>query len=670
MRGQGCDRDRHERPARYDGIRHGAPGGTRALLHAVVDGHYDGSWAWEPASGTLWCSDTLLAAIGESPESFTPHYDTFREMLAAEDRERVEDELRSHVIAGRDYRIEFRMRHRSGALREIESRGVREQAADGRHWFVGIIRDVTEERATRRALEESEARFRQLAENIPGAVFQYVLLEDGRDAIDYISRRCEEIWEVPAEDVRRDPGLVWGCVLPEDVGPVRDSVARSAQALAPWDQSFRIRTPSGRHKWLHGRGSPTRRADGATVWDSIVIDVTELRTTEADLRESQARLARAKTLEALGKLTGGVAHDFNNLLAVIVGNAELLRGRRDPAELAAGLEQILDAAERGSALTRSLLNFARQAPLAPTTEDLAAVVEDVRALSRRTVPESIRIRTELPPAPCHAAVDRNTLENALLNLVLNARDAMPDGGDLLLRLRTIDGPDPSWQDPNLPPGSYHEIAVIDTGRGIAPDVLERVFDPFFSTKTMAEGSGLGLSMVQGFTSQSGGTVRIASTPGAGTEVAMLFPQQAPGDAAAEPGRSDAAAPRLPPLRTLVVEDDPSVRRLLTIMLEREGLELVGAASGDAAIDALDGDGRIGLVITDMVLPGRAQGADVVRHLRDTRPELPVLVLSGYAEEAAELERSREVDAVLYKPAPRELLIETLDRIVRTPRSPR
>ncbi|MEE4301837.1 MAG: PAS domain-containing protein [Pseudomonadales bacterium] len=638
------------------------PSELGSWLARVVDGHYGGYWAWEPASGALWCSDTLLAALGRRREDFPPHYDTFRELLHPEDRTRLEEDLRTHIAAGRAYSLEFRMRHKNGDYRDIDCRTVSEIGADGGRWYVGMMRDVTDERTTQRALEQSEAHFRQLAEDIPGAVFRYVLGTDGRDSVEYMSQGCEAIWEITAEEIQRDPGAVWRRVFDEDIPDLREAIGRSAQELIVWDQVFRIRTDSGQVRWLHGRGTPTRRDDGSTTWNSIVLDISELRTAEAELRESQLRLARASKLEAIGKLTGGIAHDFNNLLAVIVGNAELLEGETDPAELASGLEQILQAAGRGSALTRSLLNFARQAPLAPTPQDLVAVVRDMLQLCRRTVPESISIDTELPSVPCHVVVDRNTLENALLNLVINARDAMMDGGALRLRVRTVSGPSPDWSETGLPEGRFHELAVIDSGTGMAVEVLERAFEPFFSTKGMSEGSGLGLSMVQGFASQSGGAVRIASEPGGGTEVAMLFPVAAPLPGK-QPGRVSASAPRLPPLRTLLVEDDPAVRELLAKLLARTGLVVSTAPSGDAALERLDGDDAIELLVTDMVLPGQAQGSDVVRHARARRPGVPILVLTGYAEDAALLEAGA-VDAVLTKPAPRDRLFETLDRIIR------
>lgn len=653
-----------ERPTHESGE---PPAATRAWLGDVVDEHYGGYFVWEPASGLLWCSDALLAAVGRTRADFPPHYDSFRELLPPEDLPRTEAELRAHVEAGREYAIEFRMRHRDGGLRDVDSRATTRVDEDGRRWYVGTIRDVTEERATRLALETSEAHFRQLADNIPGAVFRYLLRADGRDGVEYMSKGCEEIWEISAEEIEREPSAVWRRVLAEDIGGIREAVARSAADLADWDHTFRIRTESGHLKWLHGRGTPVRREDGSTLWNSIVLDISELRRAEAELRESQQQLARASKLEAIGKLTGGVAHDFNNLLAVIVGNAELLGDEADPAALREGLEQIRNAAERGSALTRSLLNFARQAPLAPTSQDLCAVVRDSLDLYRRTVPASIRIATELPSSPCHVVVDRNTLENALLNLVINARDAMRDGGTLTLRVRADAEPRESCPECDLESTPHHEIAVLDTGRGMAPEILERVFDPFFSTKSMTEGSGLGLSMVHGFVSQSGGCVCVDSTPGAGTKVAMLFPTGRP-EAPRAGARAAETSRGLPPLRTLLVEDDPAVRALLAKLLERAGLVVITAGTGDAALEAIDEDRGLELIVTDMVLPGSAQGTDVVRQARALRPGVPILVLTGYAEDAKLLEDDGAVDAVLTKPARRERLLETLAQIIEGARA--
>ncbi|HSG90615.1 MAG TPA: PAS domain-containing protein [Pseudomonadales bacterium] len=629
-------------------------------LTSLVEARFDGTWAWNLDDDTVWCSDALLASIGLTQDDYDPRFESFLLLLHPDDHAPVREALAAHVATGATSHTEFRMRHTDGTWRWFSSRSRLDERDDGR-WFVGILDEITDEVATRQALELSQARFTHLASTIPGAIFRYIVDSDGKDRVEYMSPGCMDIWEVPSELIEQDASLLWEIVLPEDVEAMSASVAKSAATMERWEHVWRVRTPSGRLKWLHGRGTPIARDDGGIIWHSMILDVTELRTAEAELRDSQDQLARAAKLEAIGQLTGGVAHDFNNLLAVILGTAERLRLHAEPQELDAALEQIIDAAQRGGELTRSLLSFARQAPLKPATVDLVALVEDDLRLFERTVPAHIRIDTDLPATPSLVTVDSNSLDNALLNLVINARDAMPEGGHLNLRVALAD--DALRRDCGLPAGRYHLISVTDTGSGIAASDRERIFDPFFSTKGISEGSGLGLSMVHGFTTQSSGAVHVESEPGKGTTISLLFPA-AKGDVP-EPDAEAAPAGemRLPPLRTLIVEDDASVQRMLVIMLELAGLEVHTASSGEEAIEILDAGGDFELLVTDMMLPGAMDGLEVARHARRQLSTIRIVALTGYAENASTLRLGEDFDALLTKPASREELLGTIARVV-------
>jgi CheY-like chemotaxis protein len=328
-----------------------------------------------------------------------------------------------------------------------------------------------------------------------------------------------------------------------------------------------------------------------------------------------------------------VAHDFNNLLAVISGTLDLSRdaiARGDPGALQL-LEPARRAAERGSTLTRSLLSFSRQQPLRPQTVDLNLLVRDLADLLRRTLPSNIAVEFTGGERLWPCELDPGELQNALLNLAINSRDAMPDGGRLSISASNVRIEKSSAETGALLPGDYVALTVQDTGMGMAPEVIERAFEPFFTTKGMAEGTGLGLSMVYGFAMQSGGHVSIASTVGRGTRVRLYLPRPsarqqeiaADNEDAKQAGQSETV---------LVVEDDADMRYITVSMLRSLGFKVLEASSGPQALDVLSTHGNVSLLVTDVVLSGSMNGRRVAQEATRRRPELKVLYMSGYSED--------------------------------------
>jgi signal transduction histidine kinase/ActR/RegA family two-component response regulator len=356
----------------------------------------------------------------------------------------------------------------------------------------------------------------------------------------------------------------------------------------------------------------------------------------AMLREREAQLRQSQKIEAIGRLTGGIAHDFNNMLTVIIGNLDRLRRRLPSGETAASslVMQALDGADRAGKLTHRLLAFARQQSLAPVPLDANRMVASMSDLLRRTLGESYRLETVLAADLWLTEADANQLENALLNLAVNARDAMPDGGRLTIETANahLDADYAAKVGPELSPGEFVLIAVTDTGTGMTPEIAAQAFEPFFTTKPVGLGTGLGLSQVFGFVKQTKGHVAIESEPGQGTAVRMYFPRYhgplptggaAPADAVLATGQSETI---------LLVEDDPSVRSFTAAALVDLGYCVKEADSAPFARTILDTGARIDLLLTDVVLPG-----DSGRVLADAavarRPGLPVLFISGYARDA-------------------------------------
>ena len=367
----------------------------------------------------------------------------------------------------------------------------------------------------------------------------------------------------------------------------------------------------------------------------VLRDITAQRAKEAALDKAEEALRQSQKMEALGQLTGGIAHDFNNLLTGIIGSLDIVR-RRMTAGRMSEVPRFMDAASasaaRAAVLTHRLLAFARRQSLDTKPSDVNQLVRGREELLHRTLGEQVTMQAVLNEALWPALADDNQLENALLNLAINARDAMPGGGRLVIETSNA-RLDEAYAAVNaeVAPGDYVAICVTDTGIGMAPEVVEKAFDPFFTTKPAGEGTGLGLSMIYGYAKQSGGHVRIYSEVGRGTTIKLYLPRA---DAeVAEPPAKPEEAPRGQGETVLVVEDDSSVRLIIAEVLDELGYLHLGAADGPAAVQILQSEARIDLLVTDVGLPNM-NGRQLAEIARTLRPSLKVLFVTGYAESAA------------------------------------
>jgi PAS domain S-box-containing protein len=380
----------------------------------------------------------------------------------------------------------------------------------------------------RRATLEMQRRLSVIGENAPAVVYQRVLWPDGRITFPYVSQGITRLLgpSATAERIRDDPDFIWSRILPEDLDQIRESAHHASHAMVPWNEEFRMRRDDGRVIWLSGASRPHREARGTVVCDGILMEITERKQAELALARSEEQLRQLQRMEAIGQLTGGIAHDFNNLLMIILGNLDLAIERAaDPAGGREPLRVAIEAAERGAELTRQLLAFARRQALMPRAVKVNELVRQVETMLRRTLGRGISIELHLAEALSDAFCDPAQLENALINLAVNARDAMPGGG--VVRIATASrvlGDSVAAASPDVRPGEYVAISVADTGTGMPPEVKARAFEPFFTTKEMGHGTGLGLAMVYGFVKQSGGHIELESSLGAGTEITLFLPR--------------------------------------------------------------------------------------------------------------------------------------------------
>ena len=498
-------------------------------------------------------------------------------------------------------------------------------------------------------LMRSRARHAALIEELPQLV--WTCLPDGR--CDYLSRQWIEYTGLPE---REQLGFEWlaKVVHPDDASRTLSHWRGAIAGAHPYDIEYRIRRADGAYRWFKVRGLHLPAEDGTTYWFGTCTDIQDLVTARealaasrdilegevtartGELLAAEAQLRQAQKMEAVGQLTGGLAHDFNNLLTGISGSLEMMQTRLSQgrtADLGRYVGAARSAAERAAALTHRLLAFSRRQTLDPKPTDANRLVAGMEDLIRRTIGPGVALEIVTAAGLWPVLVDPPQLENALLNLAINARDAMPGGGRLTIETANRWLDERPARERGLAPGQYVSVCVSDTGAGMTPEVAARAFDPFFTTKPIGQGTGLGLSMIYGFVQQSGGQARIYSEPGQGAMICLYLPRHA--SIAADAALPDVA---LPPQAAagqtvLVIDDEPTVVMLVTELLVELGYAALEATDGPSGLRILQTDARIDLLITDVGLPGGLNGRQVADAARALRPGLRVLFMTGFAENA-------------------------------------
>lgn len=512
-----------------------------------------------------------------------------------------------------------------------------------------LLKLIAEHSRDRQSLEETNLRFRELTENIRDAFF---MVTPSRDRVIYMSPAYEEIWGRSCAELYADPWSYLRVVHPDDVEAVKEIVHRNK--FSEYQQTYRIVRPDQSLRTVRVKAFPVRNARGDVYRIAgIAEDITELVDRDEQLRQAQK-------MEALGQLTGGVAHDFNNLLQIIQGNAEVLDEQVAPDN--PSLDAILRASRRGSELTQRLLTFARKQTLSATAIDVPVLVDRVTALLHRTLGPEVQVLTNFESGvwPVHA--DPGQLENALVNLAINARDAMEAKGTVTFTCGNCAVSDDEAVLEDRPgPGDYVCIKVSDDGPGMPEAVRQKAFEPFFTTKEAGRGSGLGLSMVYGFAKQSGGTACIDTREGGGTTVTLYLPRSEAGAPAEIPApERTETGPRSHTI--LVVEDDPDVRALALNKLVSLGYDAIGAENTEMALERLDGPVPVDGLLCDVVLAGGGSGPELAGKAKARMPGLRIAFMSGYPEDAG-ADIHALGDAFLAKPFRKRDLERAIDEML-------
>jgi PAS domain S-box-containing protein len=549
-------------------------------------------------------------------------------------------QIRERAIeAGRPYRLEFRVRRYDGVWRWHLSRVVPVLGEDGKlaYWF-GAATDFHDLRLAEENLRKSEEEFRAMFELAGSGKVQ---ADPATGRFLRVNRRfCQVAGYAEGELL----GMAWlDIVAPEDRATAESLLAAaSGNGKGDGYAEFRFVRKDGALRWVQVTSTALKGSgERAQRMLATVHDVTERKLAEQEALAAQEKFRQAQKMESIGRLAGGIAHDFNNLLTAINGYADLLLGAMEPDHPhAAYLGEIRQAGERAAGLTRQLLAYSRRQILSPKVADLNGIVSRMSNMLRRLIGEEIRMTTVLGEGLGHVKVDTGQMEQVILNLVVNARDAMPDGGDLHVRTYPLELDQPEEaHDAMVPSGRYVALEIADTGHGMDEDVLARLFEPFFTTKGVGAGpsgrtgTGLGLSMVQGIVRQSDGYIRVWSAPDEGTRFTILLPRVEPVRAdGKESGALPLSAPSVASGETvLLVEDEGTVRKYAREILERSGFRVLEAESGEEALRLAELHSEpIHLLVSDVVMPGLT-GPKVAEAVLAIRPGLKVLFMSGYSD---------------------------------------
>ena len=561
--------------------------------------------------------------------------------------------------------------------------------------FFVLAIDITERKEAENAKQETLKTLQKITSRVPGAVYQFRLSPDGRVSLPYISEGLKNLFGIAPEDVREDAADLFTKANPKDLPGIMESIETSARDMTPWSHEYRFLI-DGEERWIAGNSTPEREPDGSVLWHGFLNDVTERVEAEAARKSLESQLRESQKMEALGTLSSGIAHDFNNALAAILGNAELAQKEiRGNELLAQYLGEIYRSGIRSRNLVQQILSYCRQQPTELRRLALAAVVHDAMAMLKATVPVRFSLTVHCADEPFWILADRTQIEQVIINLVTNAAQAIgSQSGTIEIGVELINANAPELAICPLPAGPFDHtcrvvrLSVSDDGPGIAPQIQDRLFEPFFTTKPLGEGTGLGLSVVQGIVKVHGASIHVDSELGKGTKFSIDFPEVV-GDTPERPLENEpyqhtlttdavaavsvaagnvAVVDRPIPNESrhvLLIDDDASVLKISTLMLKRMGYTVSAYDNPFAALDAVrNNPTAFQIVITDYNMPVMA-GLEIAAAVRDLCPDLPVVVTSGNVDDQLRTGAARAgVAELISKPFTASELSAKIERILR------
>ncbi len=616
-----------------------------------------GSWEWRIRDNHVWWSDEACRVFGMNEGDFDPCYQAFIERVHPDDRARVH-EVNQHCFQHQEpFEVEHRIVRPDGGVRTILSKG---RVALDEHGtaerVMGTAQDITDTKAAEEIVARSERRLKTIIDAQPACVKLVspggLLLEMNPAGLRMLGvTDVAQIVHCPVVDV----------IHPDDREKYL-AVHRAASAGTAGRLEFRIFNLDGKEYWVDSHMVPF---DASVAGDNPARPVLSVTSDITDRKQLEEQLRQAQKMEAIGRLAGGIAHDFNNLLTVISGFTETaLREVADDTVVAGDLRQVYNAADTAAALTSQLLLFSRKQAGAATAVNLNAVISQVEQLLRRTLGEHIQIELRLAVDLSAVRGDASQLQQVIMNLAVNARDAMPSGGLLIVETSNVQLEGRLAENAGVAPGEYIQLTISDSGHGMTPEVKARIFEPFFTTKEIGRGTGLGLPTVYGIVQSVGGTIAVRSDVGRGTSFKLYFPM-----APVRAERSEMAMGRRPEMPTgdetiVLVEDDSSVRAFAARVLSTAGYQVLEADSAARGLELIEAeDARVDAILTDIIMPGM-NGCELAKRVWATRPQMPVLYMSGYTDQVLrEQEMSLDDGSLLQKPFTASQLLEKVREVL-------